>query len=149
VVAGDCPIMGLGSFGTRAFWGRAAPSMYGVARSNGSSPVGELLQSSLPRQGVVGVNGCRPGPAPPGVSARRVMSILCSCQRSEARQTARLRRAAGARVIRERGGNVAASGYSGEARAPKSIIQEGKKGIRSLMIVFREMQPVIGFFGEI
>jgi hypothetical protein len=87
--------------------------------------------------------------APPGVPTRRVMSIVCSCQRSEARQTARLRRAAGARVIRERGGNVAASGYSGEARAPKSIIQEGKKGIRSLTIVFKEMQPVIGFFGEI
>jgi len=39
-------------------------------------------------------------------------------------------------------------GYSGEARAPKSIIQEGKKGIRGLRIVFMEMQPVTGFFGE-
>jgi hypothetical protein len=35
--------------------------------------------------------------------------------------------------------------YSDEARAPKSIIQEGKKGIRSLMIVFMEIQPVTEF----
>ena len=39
--------------------------------------------------------------------------------------------------------------YSDEARAPKSIIQEGKKGIRSLMIVFRKIRLVIGFSGEI
>ena len=37
------------------------------------------------------------------------------------------------------------AGYSGEARAPKSIIQEGKTGISSLMIVFMEIQPVTGF----
>ena len=37
---------------------------------------------------------------------------------------------------------------SGEARVPKSIIQEGKKDIRGLMIVFMEIQPVTGFFGE-
>ena len=51
----------------------------------------------------------------------------------------------GARVC----GSVAASGIFGEARAPKSIIQEGKKGIRSLIIVFMEIQPVTGFVGEI
>jgi hypothetical protein len=39
--------------------------------------------------------------------------------------------------------------YSGEARVPKSIIQEGKKGIRGLISVFMEIQPVTGFFGEI
>ena len=39
--------------------------------------------------------------------------------------------------------------YSGEARAPKSIIQEGKKGIRDLVIVFMEIQLVTGFSGEI
>ena len=39
--------------------------------------------------------------------------------------------------------------YSDEARAPKSIIQEGKKGIRGLMVVFMEIQPVTGFPGEI
>jgi hypothetical protein len=36
-----------------------------------------------------------------------------------------------------------------EKRAPKSIIPEGKKGIRGLMIVFMEIPPVIGFVGEI
>jgi hypothetical protein len=35
--------------------------------------------------------------------------------------------------------------YSGEARAPKTIIQEGKKGIRGLMLVFMKIQPVTGF----
>jgi hypothetical protein len=39
--------------------------------------------------------------------------------------------------------------HSGEARAPKSIIQEGKKGIRSLMLVFIRIQLVIGFPGYI
>jgi hypothetical protein len=39
--------------------------------------------------------------------------------------------------------------YSGEARAPKSIIPGGKKGTWSLMIVFMEIWGVIGFFGEI
>jgi hypothetical protein len=35
-----------------------------------------------------------------------------------------------------------------EAGAPESIIQEGKKGFRSLMIVFMEIEPVTEFFGE-
>jgi hypothetical protein len=61
---------------------------------------------------------------------------LCSCQRayyqrSVARQTARERRAAGARVRRksrcESCRSVAAAAYSGEARAPRSIIQEEKR----------------------
>jgi len=38
--------------------------------------------------------------------------------------------------------------YSGEARVPKSIVQEGKKGIRGLMIVFMEIRAVTGFSGE-
>src|ERR1700677_4118408 len=38
--------------------------------------------------------------------------------------------------------------YSDEARAPKSIIQEGKKGIRGLTIVFMEIQLVTGFSRE-
>ena len=36
-------------------------------------------------------------------------------------------------------------GYSGEARAPESIIQEGKKGIPNFMIVFMEIQLVTEF----
>jgi hypothetical protein len=36
-----------------------------------------------------------------------------------------------------------------EKRAPKSIIPEGKKGIRGSMIVFMEIRAVIGFFSEI
>jgi hypothetical protein len=31
---------------------------------------------------------------------------------------------------------------SGKARAPETIIQDGKKGIRDLMIVFMGIQPV-------
>jgi hypothetical protein len=54
----------------------------------------------------------------------------------------------GARVYGSRAGVSPQAGYSGEARAPKLIIQEGKKGIRGLMIVFREIQPVIGSPGE-
>ena len=84
---------------------------------------------------------------------------LFSCQRayyqrSVARQTARLRRAAGARVRHKSMcepmgmSPLLMAAHSGEARAPKSIIQEGKKGIRGLMIVFIEIQPVTGFFGE-
>jgi hypothetical protein len=39
--------------------------------------------------------------------------------------------------------------HSSEARVPKPIIQEGKKGFRGLMIVFMEIQPVTRFSGEI
>jgi hypothetical protein len=39
--------------------------------------------------------------------------------------------------------------YSGEARAPKSIIPEGKKGIRGLTIVFMEIRVVTDFSEEI
>ena len=46
-------------------------------------------------------------------------------------------------------GSVAASGISDEAKAPKSIIPEGKKGIRGLMIVFMEIRAVTGFVEEI
>jgi hypothetical protein len=35
--------------------------------------------------------------------------------------------------------------YSDEARAPKSIIQEGIKGIWVLVIVFMEIEPVTDF----
>jgi hypothetical protein len=40
-------------------------------------------------------------------------------------------------------------GYSGEARAPESIIQEGKKGFRSLVSVFMEIRAVTAFAGAI
>jgi hypothetical protein len=71
---------------------------------------------------------------------------LCNCQRSGARQTARLRRAAGARVRHKSIWEVSPqAAYSDEARAPKSIIQEGKKGISSLMIVFMEIPLVTDF----
>jgi hypothetical protein len=99
VAAGDCPIMGLGSFGTLAFWGQKRVRMDGAAHSKVHQPVNELSQSSLEGKGLVGVNrhldgvrrvagpGPGHGPAPPGVAppARQVMSILFSCQRSEAR----------------------------------------------------------------
>jgi len=37
---------------------------------------------------------------------------------------------------------------SGEKRAPKTSIQDGKKGIRGLLIVFMEIRAVTGFSGE-
>ena len=39
--------------------------------------------------------------------------------------------------------------HSSEARVPKPIIQEGKKGFRSLLSVFMEIQAVTGFCEEI
>ena len=36
----------------------------------------------------------------------------------------------------------------GEKITPKTSIQEGKKGIRGLMIVFRKIRAVTGFSGE-
>ena len=38
---------------------------------------------------------------------------------------------------------------SGETRAPKSIIQEGKKDMLDLLIVFMEIRAVTEFAGEI
>jgi hypothetical protein len=35
--------------------------------------------------------------------------------------------------------------YSGEAKAPESIIQEEKKRVRSLMSAFMKIRPAIGF----
>jgi hypothetical protein len=56
----------------------------------------------------------------------------------------------GTRVYGSPCGSVAGTpAYSGEARAPKTIIQEGKKGFRGLMIVFMEIQPVTRFSEEI
>ena len=55
----------------------------------------------------------------------------------------------GARVYVSPAGVSPQAGYSGEARVPKSIIQEGKKGIQGLTIVFMKIQPVTGFGGEI
>src|ERR1700683_2369959 len=61
-------------------------------------------------------------------------------------------RAAGARVWRksiwEPAGVSRLAAHSDEARVPKPIIQEGKKGFRSLMSVFMEIRAVTGFSGE-
>src|ERR1700693_1937985 len=65
-------------------------------------------------------------------------------------------RAAGARVRRKNIKSIWAAlpecrrtrQRSGEKRAPKSIIQEGKKGIRGLVIVFMEIQAVTEYCGE-
>jgi hypothetical protein len=51
----------------------------------------------------------------------------------------------GARVYVSPAGVSPQAAYSGEARAPKTIIQEGKKGFRGLMIVFMKIQLVTGF----
>jgi hypothetical protein len=55
----------------------------------------------------------------------------------------------GAKVYVSPAGVSPQAAYSGAARAPKTIIQEGEKRFRSLMIVFMEIQPVNGFYGEI
>jgi hypothetical protein len=72
-------------------------------------------------------------------------------------QLSKIRSAANGKVKTSRGRKSPAQEYMGvspqeaysdEAIAPKSIIQEGEKGIRSLTIVFMEIQPVTDFFGE-
>src|ERR1700691_1654952 len=76
--------------------------------------------------------------------ARRLMSLI---------QLSKIRGAANGKVETSRGRKSPAqeymgvspkAAYSDEARAPKFIIQEGKKGFWSLMIVFMEIQPVTG-----
>ena len=91
-------------------------------------------------------DGPPPGMAPP---ARRVMSIYAVVKdprrgKRQGRDEPRAQES-GARVYGSPAGVSPQAGYSGEARAPKSIIQEGKKSIRSLMIVFMKIQPVTGF----
>jgi hypothetical protein len=63
-------------------------------------------------------------------------------------------RAVGARVRRKSIGGALSgvspqAARSGEKRAPKTSIQDRKKGIRGLLIVFMEMRAVTGFYGEI
>jgi len=73
-------------------------------------------------------------------------------------QLSKIRGAANGEVETSRGrensaqeSNVRLAGVSpqtahpGEVRAPKSIVQEGKKGIRGLISVFMEIQPAPGF----
>ena len=157
VVAGDCPILGLGSFGTLTFLGLKARSMYGTAHATefirrlahyhkvqcGDKEL-SALTAAWPRAGLRDVGLAGHGPAP-------LADVdLFNCQRSEARQTARLRRAAGAGVnVNPAGMSAAKPAYSGEVRVPKSIIPGGKKGIRGFMIVFMEIRAVIGFSREI
>ena len=51
----------------------------------------------------------------------------------------------GARVYGSLAGVSPQAAYSGEAKAPKAIIQEEKKDFLSLIIVFMEIQPVTDF----
>ena len=77
-------------------------------------------------------------------------------------QLSKIRGAANGKVETSRGRKKPAQEYMGalrecrrnrhipgEARAPKPIIQEAKKRLRGLIIVFMEIQPVTGFLGEI
>jgi len=70
-------------------------------------------------------------------------------------QLSKIRGAANGKIETSRGRKSPAQEYTGvspqaaysdEARAPKFIIQEGKKGIWGLMIIFMEIQPVIEAF---
>jgi hypothetical protein len=60
-------------------------------------------------------------------------------------ETSRGAQESGARVLCESCGRSPQAAYSGEARVPKFIIQEGKKGIHGLSSVFMKIQPVTGF----
>ena len=51
----------------------------------------------------------------------------------------------GARVYGSTAGVSPQAGSPGEARVPKSIIQEGKKGMWSLAIIFMKIQAVTDF----
>ena len=131
-------------------------------------PVNELEQSLLRGQGVVRVDCAWPGPAdgsattrdiavrrpsaratwhgsagPPGDS---IYSVVKDPRRSkrQGRDEPRAQEA-GARVYGSAVGVSPQAAYSGEARAPESIIQEGKKGIPNFMIVFMEIQLVTEF----
>jgi len=94
--------MGLGSFGTLAFWGPKACLMYGTTHIK-DSPAGRRTITKFTAR----TRSCRRKP-PPGreprmaLQQREISRIagyghapladvdLCSCQRSEARQTARV-----------------------------------------------------------
>ena len=52
----------------------------------------------------------------------------------------------GARVYASAAGVSAQAAHSGEARVPKSIIPEGKKGVLGLVIVFIEIRAVNDVF---
>ena len=54
----------------------------------------------------------------------------------------------GARIYGSAAGVSPQAAYSGEARVPKTIIQEGKKGVRISVIVFMEIQAVTEYCGE-
>src|SRR5580700_6853745 len=86
-------------------------------------------------------------------SCQRAYYQIAYYQRSEARQTARRyeprAQESSASVYGSPAGMSPQAAYSGEARAPKSIIQEGKKGLRGLTIVFMEIRAVTGFLGKI
>jgi len=132
MVAGDCPIMGLGSFGTLAFLGQKRVRCMGPPIPRVRPPFNELWQSSLQGQGVVRVKGrlagglrlqqreisriAGPGFAPPGVAppARRVMSTY-SVVKDPRRGNGRLETNRGRRSIY---GSVAASGIVGWNESP-------------------------------
>jgi hypothetical protein len=57
VVAGDCPIMGLGSFGTLAFWGRDRVRCMGPPMPTGHPLVNETITKLIAETGVVRVKG--------------------------------------------------------------------------------------------
>jgi len=71
---------------------------------------------------------------------------LFSCQRSVARQTAGWDEPRAQELYGSAAGVSPQAEYPGEARVLNSIIQGGKKSIRSLMIVFIEIQRVMEFF---
>ena len=113
--AGNCPVVGLGSFGTLAFLGRKRVLCMGPPMPGAHPPVGALSHSLRQGKGVVRINrrlagGPADGLRDAGLAGHGPAPLadvdLFSCQRAEARQTARLRRAAGARVYVETCGSV-------------------------------------------
>ena len=176
VVGGDCPIVGLGSFGNLAFWGQKRSRWMGphipsftrrLANHNKVhwkdkelSRVVRRLAHLLHHGRPMALAAARDaggqamarlaGVAPP---ARRLMSIYAVVKdprrgKRQGRDEPRAQES-GVRVYGSPCGVSPQAGYSGEARAPKSIIQEGKKRGRGLMIVFMEIQPVTRFSREI
>jgi hypothetical protein len=72
---------------------------------------------------------------------------LFSCQRSEARRTARQVTSRGRKKYL--GSLPECRKATDQEVCPTYSIQEGKKGIGGLIIVFTEIRPVTGFGGEL
>ena len=123
-------------------------------------PVNELSQSLLKVQGVIRVNRrvaylLYHGTADGSCNSERYRgsqamgprhySVVKDPRRKRKDRDEPRAQESGAGVYGSPAGVSPQAAHSGEARVPESIIQEGKKGIRGLMSVFRKIPAVTDF----